>query len=232
MLAKVVQIIEKPTSKGGVYSNVQLDVAGKKITLNSFDSADNATFEQAKQSGVSIEVVTSKNDKGYDQIDGVTMIPGSAPVSKPVEQATQEPAKADNHFKADPERQTSIELQHYTDNIKDLWIAGKIPNDSPLVKKYMEILYRKVGASVELPKVSPEPVQPKTVSPKPVEVVNPPVLRISAATLKQLRDAADEGVRTPDELLVEVARRGWKAKTRDQLSEDQAQQLIKWCKGV
>jgi hypothetical protein len=204
MLAKVVQIIEKPTSKGGVYSNVQLDVAGKKITLNSFDSADNATFEQAKQSGVSIEVVTSKNDKGYDQIDGVTMIPGSAPVSKPVEQATQEPAKADNHFKADPERQTSIELQHYTDNIKDLWIAGKIPNDSPLVKKYMEILYRKVGASVELPKV----------------------------TLKQLRDAADEGVRTPDELLVEVARRGWKAKTRDQLSEDQAQQLIKWCKGV
>lgn len=58
-------------------------------------------------------------------------------------------------FKADPEKQASIELQHYTDNVKDLWIAGKLTDKSPLVEKYLFILSSKIG------------IDPKTVTPEP-----------------------------------------------------------------
>ena len=38
MLAKVINITEKPTTKGDIYYNLSLDVDGKKITINSFNA--------------------------------------------------------------------------------------------------------------------------------------------------------------------------------------------------
>ena len=152
MIAKVVHILEKPTSKGGIYYNLQLDVEGRKVILNSFQATDNATFKQAMELGGSVDITTSKNDKGYDQIDAVSLVPGTAPAEKPIQQSVTMP---DRQFKADPEKQASIELQHYMSEVKDLWIAGKLTDRSLLVEKYLFILCRKIG--VDLNTVTPEP---------------------------------------------------------------------------
>jgi hypothetical protein len=82
MIAKVVNVLEKQGTKG-VYSNVQLEVEGKKIALNSFDLADNTTFRQAKESGQFVVVETTKNDKGYDQTTKVSLMADNLPKDTP-----------------------------------------------------------------------------------------------------------------------------------------------------
>ena len=62
----------------------------------------------------------------------------------------------------DPERTASIELQHYTDNVKDLWIAGKLKDDSKLVLKYKLILATKLGLTT--PDPAPALAKPVTSS--------------------------------------------------------------------
>ena len=59
------------------------------------------------------------------------------------------PRKAGN-FKSDPAKTASIELQHYTSDVKELWIAGKFKDDSSRVKRYLEILDEKLGIKPQL----------------------------------------------------------------------------------
>ena len=230
MIAKVIGITEKPTAKGGIYYNLQLDVAGKKVTLNSFQSVDNATFKQASESGASVDITTSKNDKGYDNIDSVSLVPGTAPAEKPIPQSTAMP---DRQFKANPEKQASIELQHYTADVKDLWIAGKLTDKSPLVEKYLFILARKIG--VDLNTVTPEPPQATPAAQKPVTPVivppaNPVIPRVNALTLEALNQLAKDKD-TFDRIKLEVKTKGWttgKDKfTLKDLTQPQADIIIK-----
>jgi hypothetical protein len=236
MIAKVVHILEKPTSNGGIYYNLQLDVEGRKVTLNSFQSTDNATFKQAHESGGSVDITTSKNDKGYDNIDAVSLVPGTAPAEKPIPQSTTQP---DRQFHADPEKQASIELQHYTSEVKDLWIAGKLTDKSPLVEKYMFILARKIG--VDLNTLTPEPkittagdkragvvtppsappasVTPpnalqsssspsKSVTPVNAQPGNSPIPKVNALSLEALNQLARDKD-TFDKIKLEVKTKGW-----------------------
>ena len=252
MIAKVVHILEKPTSKGGIYYNLQLDVEGRKVTLNSFQATDNATFKQAMESGGSVDITTSKNDKGYDQVDAVSLVPGTAPAEKPIQQSITMPVQS---FKADPEKQASIELQHYMSEVKDLWIAGKLTDKSLLVEKYLFILCREIG--VDLNTVTPEPkittagdksagvVTPPPAPPaslqsssspsKPVTPVNAqpgnsPIPKVNALSLEALNQLAKDKD-TFDKIKLEVKTKGWttgKEKfTLKDLTQPQADVIIK-----
>ena len=78
---------------------------------------------------------------------------------KPTVDATKKPFTGGG--KSDPARTESIELQHYTDNVKDLWIAGKLKDDNPLVMRYLAVLKTKLGLT---PALTVQPV-PKPAAP-------------------------------------------------------------------
>lgn len=84
-----------------------------------------------------------------------------------------------------------------------------------------------VKVDAETGNINPQPQNKPT---KPVEVGNPPVPKASAATLADLTEAMEAGVKTGDEVLAKVKANGWAAKKRGELTEDQAKQLIAWCK--
>ena len=141
----------------------------------------------------------------------------------------------DRQFKADPEKQASIELQHYTADVKDLWIAGKLTDKSPLVEKYLFILSRKIG--VDLNTVTPEPPQSKSSTPiAPQPVIVPPantapvIPRVNALTLEALNQLAKDKD-TFDRIKLEVKTKGWTTGkdnfTLKDLTQPQADIIIK-----
>ena len=83
MIAKVTNIIKKTTGKGAKYLNVTYEVNGKKSSINSFESADNATFSQANGNGQFVDITVEKNDKGYDQIKNVKFVKDAIPPEQP-----------------------------------------------------------------------------------------------------------------------------------------------------
>ena len=95
MIGKVTNIIEKTTAKNTLYLNVTLDVNGKKVAINSFDTTDNYTFKQAFEQGKALEVEMEKNEKGYDQLKNVRY----------AETATQTPV---SHVEAPPVQKPNI----------------------------------------------------------------------------------------------------------------------------
>jgi hypothetical protein len=79
MIAKVMQILEKPTTKGTKYLNVTLSVDGKKVVVNSFDTTDHVTFQQALEKGFFLNVEVEKNEKGYDNLKSVKFVADQVP---------------------------------------------------------------------------------------------------------------------------------------------------------
>jgi len=134
-----------------------------------------------------VETKTSTNPNYPDNYNIVNIYQDGKPVIAPKAALKSEPKQ----FKADPEKQASIELQHYTDNVKDLWIAGKLQNDSPLVKKYLSILYSKVGATVDLPKAKPEAPQSTTAPSNSISRSKP---QVTKAEVKKALDKVEPKV--------------------------------------
>jgi hypothetical protein len=98
MIAKVMQIIEKPTTKGNTYLNVTLSVDGKKVVVNSFDTADHITFQQAFEKGFFLNVEVEKNEKGYDNLKSVKFVADQVPpaVIPVIPKADLTPKTSDN----------------------------------------------------------------------------------------------------------------------------------------
>ena len=139
---------------------------------------------------------------------------------KEEEEKPKEYKKADyksDRFKADPAKQASIELQHYTSEVRELWVAGKFKDDSPRVKRYLEILDEKIGMPISK---GGAPVKPP--------VIIPPVPKVSKETMELLFEAQANAVVTNAQLQAEVAKRGWTAKNRGELTQDQAEVLLGW----
>jgi len=152
-------------------------------------------------------------------------------VDKPPMQAYAKKVEPYQQFKADPEKQASIELQHYTDNVKDLWIAGKLQNDSPLVKKYLSILYSKVGATVDLPKAKPDALQSTTAPPSEKSSTKtqpdgvPAVKKVDAFKLAALNELAKKQDNF-DKMKLEIKSRGWPVSKLKELSQPQAEIIL------
>jgi hypothetical protein len=77
--------------------------------------------------------------------------------------------------KSDPVKNASIEMQHYSSEVRELWIAGKLKDDAPLVKCYLEILSEKLNSKVltdnpqkpqAAPVVQKETSKPANTNPK------------------------------------------------------------------
>ena len=154
---------------------------------------------------------------------------------EPVFSVAPEERKYPQPFKADPEKQASIELQHYTSEVKDLWIAGKLTDKSPLVEKYLFILSNKIG--IDSKTVTPEPLQSKTEPSKPVAVVNTPTavkdtpgtLTVPKATPLQTTaiDLLMKNDKTKAEIKQLIKINGWKATKLSELTEPQAAIILK-----
>ena len=98
-------------------------------------------------------------------------------------------------FKPDPEKQASIELQHYTSEVRELLVNGVIETNDPLVMRYFQILHEKLGIPLQsTTQKPPEPVQSTQAASKPPQpVVTPPAkanaLQVEAIN-QLLKDAA------------------------------------------
>jgi hypothetical protein len=79
---------------------------------------------------------------------------------------------------------------------------------------------------------TPSPSKPQTaVNPQPSSK-SAPQPKASAATLADLAEARDKGVKTKSEVMMEAQmKRGWKVSKESDFTEEQALQMIKWCKG-
>ena len=175
MLAKVINITEKPTTKGGIYYNLSLDVDGKKITINSFNAADNATFKQAKESGAWLEVVTSKNDKGYDQIDSVnfTGIPETKPKQTVPEMPPYEQKTDSGHSSRTDTTNDSIQRQ-----VSLKCACETLPNASTVDILIRSLDFYEWLSQGQMPESIPDAPQSTTAQPKPpTPVSTPPVVK-------------------------------------------------------